>query len=161
MKTISERLSDTTARQLLALLRQGASRQPTWADDDLSAILRYQLACPVKNAIGSRAAADQTFLELLTSRAPDLEWLRVLHRFAKASRSSGDSALPSPAATVLYYTTIAAALVRCHCRITRLSDRKLREGLEWSAARPWIDESIRSVLEDALKAMHAQRRKTP
>jgi len=167
MKTISERLCDSTARQLLELMREGVSRNPTWSDADLSAFLRYQLACPLSAVMkssgeaGASASLSQTLRQLLASSSPDVRQLRALRRSAKAARTRGGSMLPGPLATVLYYTAIAAALVRCDCKITSLADPRMREGIEWSASRPWIDGLVRTILEEALERMKSDKGRTP
>ncbi len=170
MNRISERLYDSTAQQLLALMRQGASRTPTWSDAELSAVLRYQLAHPLSKALipageagsvlASPAAVGRTVQQLLTSLTPDLELLRAVRRSAKASRRREGGALPGVVATVLYYTAIAAALVRCDAKITSLSDRKMHEGLKWSASRPWVDGSVRAILEEAIDRTATKKGRT-
>jgi len=170
MKTISERLGDSTAQQLLVLMREGASADPVWSDRDLSAVLRFQLACPLSKSIETVEATDgtegtpdpgrQTLRDLLTSKSPDVELLRAVRCYAKAVRTHQDGPLPNAVATVLYYTAIAAARVRCSCKITSLSDPKTREGFEWSVSRPWIDNSIRTILGKALEAMDEKEGET-
>lgn len=169
MRTISDRLSESTARQLLALMRHGAGRQPLWTDDDLSAILRYQLASP---AIRFTAAAketppavgpsgDQTLRLLLTAASPDIEQLKAVRASAKAARKRESGPLPGPVATVLYYTAIAAALVQGGRKITSLTNCKMREGFAWCASRPWMTDSLRATLVAAVAALEPQERKTP
>lgn len=171
MKTISERLGDSTAQQLLVLMREGASADPVWSDRDLSAILRFRLACPLASSVatastggGSEETPDpgrHTLRDLLTSTTPDLELLRAVRDYAKQTRSQAGGALPNVVATVLYYAAIAAALVRCDRKITSLSDQAMRDGFRWSAARPWIAVSVRTILETAIAAVDARERKTP
>ena len=57
-----------------------------------------------------------------------------------------DSSLPSEVAAALYYTSIAAALVRLDARITRLQDADLRRGLLWTTEQAWLDEATKQLL---------------
>lgn len=157
---ISSRLSESTAQQLVKLMRQGAESFSSRSDDDLSAILRYQLAYPLSLGLkrtGKQGECDkqycrekQTFLQLLTSKSPDIDLLKEVRSYAKACRCGDADALASPVATILYYAAIAAALIHCDTRITTLSDRELQKGLEWSASRSWVDSGVKEVLQSAL-----------
>jgi hypothetical protein len=55
--------------------------------------------------------------------------------------------LPVEVATVLYFSCIIVARMRCNVRISALDDASLARGLEWAAALPWIDEPTRRLLE--------------
>ena len=51
---------------------------------------------------------------------------------------------------LLYYASIVAAMTRAEDQITELSPASLRRGLRWLSAQTWIDEEMRSLLQDGL-----------
>jgi hypothetical protein len=59
-------------------------------------------------------------------------------------------------ATVLYYTGIAAALVRCCRRITRHDDATFRHGFRWGNDRLWEDEVTRNLFLEGLRAFDTE-----
>ena len=60
-----------------------------------------------------------------------------------------ESSLPNEVAAALYYTSIAAALVRLDARITRLPEAELRRGLLWTREQAWLDEETKQLLLQA------------
>jgi hypothetical protein len=75
-----------------------------------------------------------------------LELLELTKDFAKANMDHAQSSLPGEVAAALYYTSIAAALVRLDTRITRLPDADLRRGLLWTSEQAWLDAETRQLL---------------
>jgi hypothetical protein len=69
--------------------------------------------------------------------------------FAKANMDHAQSSLPGEVAAALYYTSIAAALVRLGARITRLPDAELRRGLLWTSDQVWLDAETKQLLLQA------------
>jgi hypothetical protein len=67
-----------------------------------------------------------------------------------ARAACDDGSLPTEVATLLYFTAIALAAVRCGERITGLDDAALRAGLEWAVGLHWGDDAIRAVLREHL-----------
>jgi hypothetical protein len=139
-----------------------------WNDAELAAILRHQLSAPIQVDLGrfERGAALKvrtlseslgltlkSFGDLLTHPNPPLELLTVTKDFAKACRLSPRSPVPSEVASVLYFACIAAGLVRCRSRMTRLSDVTLSEGFRWVLARRWLDVPTRDLTAEALKML--------
>ncbi len=148
---------------LLDLETDNADR--LWRDEELGAILRHQMTAPlqvdlinlerglavkVRNLAESQGLTLKSFGDLLAHQNPPVELLKVTKDFAKACRMSPRGPLPREIATVLYFATIAAALVRCRRRITGLSDADLADGLRWILARPWLDTPTRALLEEGL-----------
>ncbi len=136
-----------------------------WRDEELGAILRHQMTAPlqvdlinlerglavkVRNLAESQGLTLKSFGDLLAHPHPPVELLKVTKDFAKACRLSPRGALPKEIASVLYFASIAAAMVRCRRRITGLSDADLADGLRWTLARPWLDAPTRTLLEEAL-----------
>ncbi len=117
--------------------------EPTadWAEADLAAMLRHQLAQPLE-------PDGPTMGELLESPTPSVESLQSLKRLAKIRRAQRDAGMPQDLWRVIYFASIAAAL-RSGSRISDLTPGELRQGFQWTLARPWLDASIRSLLERA------------
>ena len=134
-----------------------------WRSEDLSVVLRHQLAAPVVvdlstlRGVGAEqvellargGAADPpicTFHDLLYHPRPPVELLALAKRFAKlARRAHGSIAMPAEVAGVLYFASIFVAQTRCGVRISNLSDEHLREGVQWVLGQPWIDRATRAL----------------
>jgi hypothetical protein len=76
--------------------------------------------------------------------------LVLVKDFAKANLDHPDSGLPGEIATALYYTSIAAALVRLDERISQLADADLQRGLRRTLKQTWLDEKTKDLLAQAL-----------
>ena len=143
-----------------------AARVPArlWRSDELSAVLRHQLAAPlvmdlstlrgvtseqVKRLAGGGGGADpsiHTFHDLLRHPNPPVELLELTKRFAKlARRTQASIAVPAEVAGVLYFASILVAQMRCGVRISNLSDEQLSEGVHWVLAQVWIDPATRAL----------------
>jgi hypothetical protein len=99
---------------------------------------------------GPRPMLSTTFANLLQHPKPHLAMLQRVKRFAKACRNDPHGPLPQEVATVLYFASLVAALLRHQQRITSLDDAALRQGVEWVLAQQWIDDSTRSLFQEAL-----------
>ena len=110
-------------------------------------------------ALRTRTLAESLILtftslgNLLAFPNPPVELLKITKDFAKACRQNPHSPMPQEFASVLYFTSIAAALVRCGCRITGLTSEALAEGFHWVLAQPWLDDSTRTLIEEGLKLL--------
>jgi hypothetical protein len=150
---------------LAALLATRAERVRLWRPDELAAIFRHQLSAPVivdlggfdpGTAVRLKVASEaqglllKSFSELFHHPAPPVELLEATKEFAKANLDHPESCLPGEIATAIYYTSIAAALVRLDKRISQLPDADLRRGLSWVREQGWIDERTRGLLGEAL-----------
>lgn len=159
------RMSETQSLADLMQLDPGPDR--LWEPAELGPIFEHQLDAPLEfDLIGVGAAvvgqmrrnwnvADeiQTFGDLLAHPQPPVELLELVKQFAKTSRSHADSPLPDEVAGVLYLAAIAAALVRCGRRITRLDDEGIRFGMDWALGLPWLEQPTRSLLEEARSSL--------
>ena len=162
---------DTDNRQLASLLELDADDDAgrLWQDNELSALLRHQMTAPlhvdlihlerglalkVRNLAEAEGLTLKSFGDLLAHPNPPLELLKATKDFAKACRLSPRSPIPHEIASVLYFSSIAAALVHRRRRITGLSDTAVSEGLSWVAGRPWIDTATRSLAESALSLLN-------
>jgi hypothetical protein len=154
--------TETTAK----LLEFGTGRASLWAPDELGAILQHQLAAPLEPDLSVvdpsfaerwpalSTVADQriqTFRDLFQHACPPVELLELAKRFAKHCRTQTEPVLPEEIATVLYFAAIATALVRTGHRISGLNDQALWSGLNWALQQPWLDATLREILNVALR----------
>jgi RNA polymerase sigma-70 factor (ECF subfamily) len=124
---------------------------------DIAALLQQVLTAPVPldlNPVFRQQEQGPSFSDLLHQPNPVPELLELVKDFAKENRTDPESPLGREVATVLYYASIAAALVRCGRRITRQEDATLRQGFEWGCERPWVDERTRELLGTALRQLN-------
>jgi hypothetical protein len=150
--------------RLSEILGIGSDTPRLWRPDELAAIFRHQMAAPVLFDLGGLSGARvrqlkdlseakglllKSFEDLFCHPAPPLELLKLTKDFAKLNRDHPESVLPPEIAAVMYYASIAAALVRCGVRITRLGDHALREGFTWAASQVWIDDTARDLFKEA------------
>ena len=171
MKTSSKAVFDTDCKQLASLFDMTPEAERIWRDDELGAILRHQLSAPlqvdlinlerglavkVRNLAESQGLTLKSFGDLLAHPHPPVELLKITKDFAKACRLSPHGPLPREIASVLYFASIAAALVRCRRRITSLTNEALADGLRWVLARPWLDAPIRTLVEESLQLLKTQ-----
>ena len=114
-----------------------------WSDADLAAMLHHQLAQPLE-------PGGLTIRELFEHPDPPVESLELLKRLAKVRRARNDAAAPQDLWRVIYFASIAAAIPRGH-RISDLSPSDLRQGFQWTLARPWVDATVRRLIDNAVR----------
>lgn len=159
------------SRRLAELLEVDGSRDRVWHDDELAAVYRHQLSAGIRCDLAGLNArlADQvkllasstdlilkSYADLFHHPNPPVELLVLVKDFAKRCRLSSESALPPDIAAVLYYQSIACALVRCRRRITKLSDDELREGLTWGLSRSWLDATTADLFRECMGRLAAE-----
>src|SRR5271157_4036281 len=130
-------LSKSPPKSLAAFLAAGAERARLWRPEELSAIFRHQMSAPIlvdlggfdpatagrlKTLSNAQSLLLKSFLELFLHPVPPVELLTLTKEFAKTNLDHPDSILPKEVAAVLYYTSIAAGLVRLDQRISQLND---------------------------------------
>jgi hypothetical protein len=166
---MSMRDLNTTEPRLLANLMAVDERTPqAWGADDLGPILRHQLDAPMEAdlraldaEIGNKldkwnASVNppiKTLHDLFAHPRPPVELLRLAKDFVKTLRNDRQNQFPEEVATVLYFASIAVALLRCRQRITNLGDDALQRSFEWASIQPWVDESLRELLREALNSI--------
>jgi len=163
-------LFKSAPKSLAAFLAAGQERARLWLPEELGAIFRHQLSAPIlvdlagfdpatatrlKNLTQAQGLLLSSFLDLFTHPVPPIELLTLTKDFAKANMDQPESSLPGDIAAVLYYASIAAALVRLDRRISRLGDAEYKRGLEWAIGRPWVEAPIRLLLNEALQKLAA------
>jgi hypothetical protein len=156
---------NSRAKKLATLLATGEERAKLWRPDELAAIFRHQMSAPVLVDLGTfdprsarrlRTISEaqglllRSFNDLFHHPAPPVELLELVKDFAKANLDHPESGLPGEIAAALYYTSIAAALVRLDARISQLPDADLQRGLRWTQEQAWLDEKAKELLAQAL-----------
>ena len=154
------------AKKLATLISSGDEHARLWRPDELAAIFRHQMSASMlvdlgtfdprtakrlKTASEAQGLLLKSFSDLFQHPAPAVEILKLVKDFAKANLDHPQSLLPPEIASVLYYTSIAVALVRRRERITRLADSDLQRGLGWAIQQPWLDDQTKGLLTQALK----------
>ena len=151
-------------KSLAALLEASGEQARLWRPEELGAIFRHQMAAPVLVDLGgydpgtaarlktlseAQSLLLKSFSDLFHHPAPPLELLELTKDFAKANMDHAQSSIPNEVAAALYYTSIAAALVRLDARITRLPPADLRRGLLWTREQVWLDPDTKQLLLQA------------
>lgn len=171
MTSSHKAISDTDPKQLASLFDLAPDAERIWRDEELGAILKHQMTAPlqvdlinlerglalkVRTLAESQGLTLKSFGDLLAHPNPPVELLKITKDFAKACRLSPHSPMPHEIASVLYFTSIAAALVRCRRRITGLTNDALAEGFRWVLSRTWLDAPTRSLTEESLLFLNTQ-----
>jgi hypothetical protein len=167
MDKLASSISTVSPDKLASLLDEDSS-QRIWSEAELGAILKHQMAIPIAvDLSGQKKAAAQQLIavcagqgmllksyeDLFEHEHPPFELLKIIKDYAKTCLSAKNSPLPSEVASVLYYATIAAAMVRCRRRISTLTDDKLRKGFKWVLTRPWKDKAISKLVKQAMSSL--------
>ena len=157
----SEAVFKSLPKRLVALMEAGAEGARLWLPEELAAIFQHQMQAPVLLDLGgfdpgtavrlktlseAQGLILKSFSDLFHHPSPPLELLRLTKDFAKANLDHSESGLPSEIVSVLYYTSIAAALVRLDARISQLKGADLQRGLLWAKDQAWIDEETKALL---------------
>jgi hypothetical protein len=160
------------AQELAALMASGDERGPLWRADELAAMFQHQMSAPMLMDLGSfdsRTASQlktlsgaqglllSSFADLLNHRAPPIQLLQLVKDFAKANMDHPESGLPREIASVLYYASIASALIHLDARISQLPNADLQRGLGWMLEQSWLDEKTRGLLAEAVKKLSGDK----
>jgi hypothetical protein len=161
------------AEKLATLMATGEERARLWRPDELAAIFRHQMSAPVAVDLGAfdprtarrlRALSEaqglllRSFDDLFHHPAPPIELLELVKEFAKANLGQPESGLPDEIAAALYYTSIAAALVRLDARISQLPEADLQRGLRSTLEQAWLDDKTKELLAQALETASGSRK---
>jgi hypothetical protein len=157
-------LQGTLPERLMELMGLGTAAHQPWSEEELAAILQYQLSRPLEQDLGplpaplrqqlgkvepGLAPVNDTFGFWLHHAHPPVELLRLIKQYAKSCHKNPLSGIPPKVALALYYLSLAAALVRCKTRITSLSNEELKVGFDQLSKSPWLAEDSRAVFEQA------------
>ncbi len=92
--------------------------------------------------------------ELLESQNPPMALLTAVKALAKRRPKN---VFPPEMALLLYYGSIAAAMVRCGQRISKLRDDDLRNGFSWAIKEQWVPETVCDLFRLALSKLGGQK----
>ena len=164
----SAAIFQSRAGKVATLMAAGEERAALWRPDELAAIFRHQMAAPVLVDLGDfdprtatrlRTLSEahgmllKSFDDLFHHPVPPIELLQMVKDFSKANLDQPESGLPGEIGAALYYSSIAAALVRLDSRISQLPDAELRRGLSWTLEQSWLDEKTKELLTAALEKL--------
>jgi len=142
----------------------GGTPARVWQPEELGAVYQHQMSAPISVDLagldpscaealrlltGAQGLLLNSFRDLFLHPAPPLDLLGMIKDFAKLNRHRSESLIPGEVAGVLYFLSIAAALVRWNTRITTLSDQELNRGFAWAQNQPWIDIPARDLFRQA------------
>jgi len=159
MESASEEILRSRPDRLISLMELALADVEPSAPEQLEQALRKALlsrlpwACltpGTESLPGSTTPAPPFRVgQLLTDPQPCLEDLKRLKDHAKALRHDPDATLPPELATLIYFASLAAALVRCGVSISRLPGRSMLEGWKWALAQPWLEPALTDLLRHA------------
>jgi hypothetical protein len=140
----------SAARNWAKVLDEAADERPDWTPEELGSILRHQFDASLEFDSSGRI---RSLAELFSTPNPPLELLRQVKEFAKRNYAQAESLLPREVSLMLYFASLATALLRCRARISQLSDSELRAGFEWAVAQPWGDERLTLLFREGISAL--------
>jgi len=158
--------SDNVAA-LLALLKLSGEGEQVFEARELTAVMTHELRAPIHLALGSYAdelrqmvqrlpvgtQIPRSLEDLLGQARPIPELLGLVKRFAKSCCGPENGALPRELGLAIYYLTIAAGRTRCGVRLSDLSNEALAGGLSWCREQKWLDEPLRSLVNQAMTTL--------
>jgi hypothetical protein len=168
MRDTQHTIQNTDPEALAEIMEVDRTTIGLWRTEEMGAVLRHQLAAPaqaelrcIRTGLDARFAACRevqegtirTFGDLFRHPAPPLTLLLLVKDFAKSCRNDPNNPLPDELSTLLYFLSIAFALVHWNERTTSLSERDLRKGLNWAAHREWVESDLQEVLQEALQLL--------
>jgi hypothetical protein len=169
MQQPSDNASKIRRERLAAALGIGSDNACLWEPNELAAMFRDQmdsavvfdlesydknLTAKLKCLMSAQGLLVRSFGDLLRHPHPPLDLLQVTKDFAKRNRDSQESLIPPEIADALYFLAIAAALVKCGERITRLADVPLQNGFVWVEAQAWIDNESKVIVREARRVIN-------
>src|SRR5688572_7262674 len=132
--------------QLAGMIDLDPSGGRLWLPEDLADIFAHRLRVRIDfqpkagdtladhgQAGDSALSCCESFADILHRPAPPLNLLTRLRDFAASNQQDSEAPLPPDVATVLFYASLAAGLVRVGQRLTTLEDAKLLAGFLRSA----------------------------
>ncbi|MBP7828442.1 MAG: hypothetical protein KA248_00850 [Kiritimatiellae bacterium] len=143
-----------------------------WRPEELGAVFRHQLTAPVQFDLagfdpafaarvrllsGAQGLLVKSFRDLFQHPHPPVALLEAVKDFAKRAARSREAVLPRDVARMLYYLSIAAALVHCHKRITSLEAAELLRGLKWARGQEWLEDDMRGLLDAGIRELESAR----
>lgn len=172
----SRDIGSSNPKLLAKMVQLSTHPSRVWQAHELGPMLRHQLSAPVQfdlaginfrlaGKLAGLCAAQGLLIrsidDLLHHPEPPLELLDLLKRFARANAASPESPFPQEIASLLYFASIAAALVRWRHRLSTLDDAALIAGFQSQIAQPWVDDRTRALFRKALESLASIAGETP
>jgi hypothetical protein len=145
--------------QMLAVHDQ---RDELWNSFDLAELLRDLVGKPLADILpdarqlvefehdgSSGKPLPATLGELFERRAPSIALLEAVKKKARESIRDEASSLPSDVWSVVYFASIAAALVHGGSRISKSNDETLSYGFQRILELNWLNNSLRALFTTA------------
>ena len=160
---------ETSSLKLVGIFDVTPDAMDHWHPKDLCALLRHQLAAPLRATLSSdervsrklspptdstNRAEPQTFADLFQHPAPPLELLNAVKHWSKHSaRQTKQPSFPVEIGTTLYYAALAAALVRHQQQISSSAKDALSDGFEMMLAQSWLTNELQWLFESARREL--------
>jgi hypothetical protein len=150
----------SAAPQLAKILGSTGLDGECWLPADLPGLLRCQWDAAIdfdladessdncgKTLSSAAQSRIRTFGDLLLHPAPPLPLLKLAKGFFKSkSRGSRDQHPKCDVAYLFYLLVILAARCRLRETISRLTDKNLERGIEWSLRQAWLQGEARQLM---------------
>ena len=151
----SSELSDALS-ELIAFDREGRAIWPArQLEEMLLTPLGEHAGAKLKKLMAEANPPITSAKDLLEHRAPSVELLAGVKDLAKRLKIDRAGTIAPEMSLVLYYGSIAAGLVRCGVRISKLRDEDLKNGFTWVITQQWVGESMREVFREGLRKLTA------
>jgi len=149
---LNEGVFKSDPQRLAKIIDFGPETSRPWTEGELQLLLQYRLNAPmgvdlgglppevtpkVKTLAEAEGLLLKSLLDLFCHEHAPLELLRLVKDYAKAHRNQPQSELPREVSAVIYYASIAAALVSNRAKITRMPEEELRSSFDWALSRHW------------------------
>jgi len=156
---------------LAELMDLGLTAPTRCSSEELATLLLHQLSVPVAFDLGglnetmareievfcsAEELTGQSLGALFAHAHPPVRLFELIKCYAKACRQDLDSPIPEEIAVVLYFASVGAALLKCRKRITTLDNASLKKGLAQVLEQPWLNPSLRSLLEETLEHLKTE-----
>lgn len=160
---------ETSSLKLVRILDVTPDAIDHWHSADLGALLRHQLAAPLRATLSAdervsrklspptgstNRAEPQTLADLFQHPAPPLELLNAVKRWSKHfARQTKPPSLPVEIGTTLYFAALAAALVRHQQQISSSEKDVLNYGFEMMLTQSWLTNELQWLFESARREL--------
>lgn len=155
-------VGSATPEQLARILHANQETCSSWTEQDLPAMYRHQLSARLESApsqsrlpqsgehVQPSTPALTTLHDVLCCPQPPIALLRSLKdRFKAQAGPADDRDAEQMVAYLFYLLSIAAAQVKLAARITTLADVDLLRAYDWARVLPFLEQSDRTLLNEA------------
>ena len=164
-------VEESNPKELACLLSVRGTPEGNWQPAELGDVLQHCLAAPASEYLAGlgpgtmypwstdfaadspseRAAVEMPLSELFHCPSPPLGLLIAVKRVARRLMGPGTSQVPAEVHRLIYFASIAAALVRHGEQISKSSPEVLRVAWERLAGESYADDGLRRLFGNALE----------